>query len=160
MRLTLLRHGTADSASWDHGRRLTAEGRAEVAWVADTLITSGWRPGIILVSPLIRAQQTAEIVAERLDQRRKEGEPEPPLVTTEVLASGSVDSLLWLAADQPDPLLVGHEPTLGMFAARLMGAPMNALPVDRAGVVIFEVDRLPSTRPARLLLWTSPRWRP
>ncbi len=150
MLLSLLRHGTADANAWDHGRRLTAVGRAEVELIAGGLVRAGFRPGIILASPLLRAQETARIVAHHF--------PEVPLVTQELLAAGSAESLMWIAADQQDPMLVGHEPTLGMLAARLMGAPMNALPMERAGIAVFEVDRLPATRPARLLLWSSPKW--
>jgi phosphohistidine phosphatase SixA len=51
---------------------------------------------------------------------------------------------------------VGHEPLLGQFGARLIGA--HSLPLDRAGFALFEVDRLPTTRPARLLVQISPRW--
>lgn len=147
-----MRHATAeDYAPSDFTRRLTPVGVAEAKYMADLIERAGLKPGVMLVSPLTRADQTADIVHSRF--------PEVPRFSVEVLATGSADSLMWLCADQADPLLVGHEPLLGAFAARLVGAPNGALPFDRAGLALFEVDRLPPTRPARLLLFCSPRWR-
>ena len=37
---------------------------------------------------------------------------------------------------------------------------MSAFPLERAGFALFEVERLPLTRPARLLFSLAPRWLP
>lgn len=151
MLIGLLRHARAeDNAPSDYHRRLTAQGRQELERVLDFIGRTPWRPRMILSSPLVRADQTAEQVAARY--------PQAPRLTTEVLAAADPSSYQWVAADHPDPLLVGHEPGLGAFGARLMGAPAGALPLDRAGFALFQVDRLPLTRPARLLLYISPLW--
>lgn len=153
MYVALLRHGVAeDRAPTDFHRRLTMRGRQELEQLMDHLVRTPWRPGVILSSPLVRTDQTAEIVSSRF--------PKVPRIVSEVLALDNPESFQWLAADHPDPLLVGHEPTLGMFGARLMGAAAWALPVDRGGFLLFEVDRLPATRPARLIFSISPRWLP
>ncbi|HND29845.1 MAG TPA: histidine phosphatase family protein [Myxococcota bacterium] len=153
MFVALLRHGIAeDRAPTDYHRRLTPRGRYELDRLLDHLVRIPWRPGIILSSPLVRADQTAEMVAHRF--------PTVPRISTEVLAMGDPEAFQWIAADHPDPLLVGHEPTLGAFGARLLGAPMSAFPLERAGFALFEVERLPLTRPARLLFSLAPRWLP
>lgn len=151
MLVAILRHAAAEEhAPSDFHRRLTKQGRQDLERLLDHLQKTPWRPGILLSSPLIRAEQTADCVAARY--------PDVPRITTEVLAMGSAESLQWIAADHPNPLLIGHEPTLGQFGCRLLGAPSSALPLDRAGFALFEVDRLPTTRPARLLLYLSPFW--
>ena len=151
MLIALLRHADAEeSVMNDRARRLTSRGRQNLSKLLDFLSSSAWKPGIILTSPYLRTLQTAEQVAERY--------PHVPMITTDLLASSSHEGFQWLAADHPNPLLVGHEPTLGMFGAQLLGAPAHALPVEKAGFFLFEVDRLPTTRPARLLLSVSPRW--
>ena len=151
MLIGLLRHARAeDQAPTDYHRRLTTYGRQELEKVLDFIGRTPWRPGMILSSPLVRAAQTADQVAARY--------PQTPRLVTEVLAGSDASSYQWLAADHPDPLLVGHEPGIGAFGARLMGAPAGALPLDRAGFALFQVERLPLTRPARLLLYISPLW--
>ena len=153
MFVALLRHGIAeDRAPTDFHRRLTPRGRQELDLLLDHLVRTPWRPGVILSSPLLRADQTAAMVSNRF--------PTVPRIVSEVLALDDAESFQWLAAGHPDPLLVGHEPTLGMFGARLRGAPAWALAMDRAGFLLFEVDRLPTTRPGRLVLSIAPRWLP
>src|SRR5438105_4266876 len=67
MKLYVMRHGPAadDSATGrDADRALTAGGRERVAAVAKALLDAGEAPAAILTSPLVRAVETAEIVAE------------------------------------------------------------------------------------------------
>lgn len=63
-----MRHGIAeDAAGSDHARQLTTEGRSQVERVARGLRSLEVSPDAILVSPIVRAVQTAEIVAAGLD---------------------------------------------------------------------------------------------
>ncbi|MES2640126.1 MAG: histidine phosphatase family protein [Myxococcota bacterium] len=151
MRISLLRHGIAeDFAATDFDRELTQEGWTQLENVLDALIATGWAPGTILHSPLIRTTQTAASVHARF--------PHIPCVALDALALGSVDPILMGASRHPDPLLVGHEPTLGNLCGRLLGAPTGAIRFERAGFAHLEVDRLPTTRPARLLAFLPPEW--
>src|ERR1700756_2317381 len=69
MKLCFLRHGEADWPNWDKPddeRPLTERGRKEMKRVAKLLERLKLIPDTILTSPLPRASQTAEIVAQRL----------------------------------------------------------------------------------------------
>lgn len=151
MHLGLMRHATAeDDAPSDFQRRLTETGRRELGPLLDGIVGSGWRPGAVLHSPLVRTTETAAIAAQRW--------PGVPVLPAEVLADGNLEAILRLAAQHADPLLVGHEPTMGRLCARLVGAPNGATPFPRAGFALLDVDRLPTTRPAVLLTFASPRF--
>ncbi|MDP2308998.1 MAG: histidine phosphatase family protein [Pseudomonadota bacterium] len=151
MRISLLRHGIAeDNAATDFDRELTPEGWLQLERVLDTLVGGGWSPGTILHSPLIRTTQTAASVHARF--------PHIPCIALDALALGSIDPILMAASRHPNPLLVGHEPTMGNLCGRLLGAPTGAIRFERAGFAYLEVDRLPTTRPARLLAFLPPEW--
>lgn len=151
MRIGLLRHGiAADAAPSDFERELTAEGWTELEHLLDTLVRTPWRPGAILHSPAVRTTQTAFAVHARF--------PMIPLLDVDALALPSLERILQEAARHSDPLLVGHEPTMGNLCARLLGAPTGGIRFERAGFALLELDRLPATRPARLLTFVSPAW--
>ncbi len=151
MRISLLRHGIAQaSAATDFDRELTQEGWLQLENVLDTLIAGGWAPGSILHSPLVRTSQTAASVHARF--------PHVPCIALDALALGSIDPILMACSRRQDPLLVGHEPTMGDLCGRLLGAPTGAVRFERAGFALLEVDRLPTTRPARLLAFLPPAW--
>lgn len=153
MRIGLFRHGVAeDTARSDFDRRLTPAGRAEVARVAELVYRAGYRPGCILHSPLVRAVQTAVIIQERF--------PEAQLQEAEVLAWPQLDAILRLCSGLKDPLLVGHEPTLGRLVGKLIGAPEGATPMERSGFALVDVDRIPTTRPGMLRAFLHPALAP
>lgn len=148
MRLALLRHGIAeDEAVSDHERHLTTQGALEVERLVYTLRHQGWAPGVILHSPLVRTTETAAIVHRHYPGVERRAEP--------VVAHGSLDAILELAAHHPDPVLVGHQPTMGRLAARIIGAAPGSLPLERGAFALFEVD-LPLLRAGRLVLFTPP----
>ena len=67
MKLYVMRHGPAEDdapTGRDADRALTAAGRERVAAVAKALSEANESPFAILSSPLVRAMQTAEIVAD------------------------------------------------------------------------------------------------
>lgn len=150
MTLTLLRHGIAEAAARsDYDRRLTHEGRRELENLLDAVIATGWKPGIILHSPLVRTTETAAVVAARF--------PRITSVPVDVIAYGVHDRILDACVGLPDPLVVGHEPTMGELAGLLLNGGADAMPFERGGMAIFELDKLPLTRPARLVAFLSPR---
>lgn len=153
MRIGLFRHGVPeDVARTDFDRRLTPAGRAEVLRVAELAFRAGYRPGCIVHSPLVRAAQTAQALAERF--------PDAALQEAEALAWPQLDDILRLVAGLKDPLLVGHEPTLGRLVGRLIGAPEGATPLERAGFALVDVDRIPTTRPGLLRVFVHPALAP
>ncbi len=122
MDILLIRHGQAvDEAPGldDGGRWLTAKGRKITRKVARWLAKSDRRcPAVVWTSPLVRAVQTAEIVAAAAGTK---GE----LRACAQLAPGHDpgDLLKLLAGETGEgPIaLVGHEPSLSLIAAALIG---------------------------------------
>lgn len=147
MRIALLRHGIAADGPIDFERRLTAEGAAEVDRVARTLAALGWAPGSIFHSPLYRAVETARLVHRCF--------PRVPIREARALAEGGPEEMLATVIGAENPLLVGHHPTLGELAATLLGAK-GILPLEKAGVALFEIDAIPLRRPARLIYFAPP----
>ena len=120
MRLCFLRHATAvDSASSDGARVLTSVGEKEAQQAGTGLMAAGIAPAVILASPLLRAWQTAVIVARTM---RFAG----PVTKIDELANDRSTQEL-LRALQPyaasnEILLVGHMPSLAEHITELTGA--------------------------------------
>ena len=66
MELLVMRHGIAEDAKDDFHRRLTSHGRLQANEAAIAIAGRGFMPETIYASPLTRAQETADIVAEHL----------------------------------------------------------------------------------------------
>ena len=114
MRCYLVRHGEAVSAQDNPQRPLSARGRAEVAELAQLALSRSVQVAELCHSGILRAQQTAEILAGYLKPpggvRPSAGllpEDDPEIVKAEIEA-----------AEQPI-LLVGHLPFMGRLAALL-----------------------------------------
>lgn len=123
MKLTLVRHATAigkESSIIDDYRYLTADGRMFFRKTARTLLKKKISPAVILTSPLLRAVQTADILAETLQY-------EGPLLVREELAKGfSLKELQKLAEEfsgTDDLVLVGHDPDLSVLVRILLKKP-------------------------------------
>ena len=135
MKLCFLRHGEADWPNWnkpDDERPLTERGRKEMKRVAKFLQRLKFSADAILTSPLPRASQTAEIVAERLGIELK---------TDTALAHGfNVERLRRLLAkgDAACIMVVGHEPEFSEVIKELTGGEVK---VSKAGVALLEVNR-------------------
>jgi phosphohistidine phosphatase len=123
MRCYFLRHGVAvEPESWsgsDFERPLTREGCArmelEARAIDDLSLDLDW----IVTSPLLRAKQTAEIVAARLNMRAG-------LVEDPRLAGGfNLERLGTIRGDYRAAnaiVLVGHEPSMSLTIGRAIGA--------------------------------------
>ena len=125
MELILWRHCDAQAGVPDAARPLTPRGRDEArkmaAWLARRLPESTR----ILVSPAVRARETAEALGRSFE-------------TIASLAPGaSVDSVL-RASGWPDgsgtTLVIGHEPTLGDVAAHLIERGPGAEPLQKGAI--------------------------
>jgi phosphohistidine phosphatase len=160
--LLLLRHGIAEERSAgrpDAGRQLTPAGRQRARAVLERAAHLGLKADRLLSSPLARAWQTGEIaqavglaVTLELAQALEPGGDPLPLLPT-WLAQGAGDPPpLAPAGDAPASprrlLLVGHEPDLGMLAARLLGAAPGSIALRKAGLALL---RLPTPEDGRSL---------
>lgn len=122
MRVVLLRHGKAvDGAPTDGLRWLTAEGRAQVQDVGAAFTEAGLRFTDVRTSPLVRAVQTAEIIAAATGYRG-EVRVHPTLAPDEGTTAQALAPLDAVDADAA-LLLVGHEPRVRLMAGNLLGLP-------------------------------------
>jgi phosphohistidine phosphatase len=130
MRLYLVRHGEAASGEPDHERRLTAAGREQARRVGEQLADSDPRPDVVLHSPLVRARETAELIAAPLGIQ-----PEPD----DRLAPGATaDGVRAAAAGRGEAVVVvGHQPDCGEIAAELTGGTEPAFPAG--GMVVIDL---------------------
>jgi phosphohistidine phosphatase len=116
--LDLVRHGEALATSdqGDAGRTLSERGRAVVSALAERFVRERWRPDSVWASPLLRAQQTAAILAGRAC-------PGVAVETLGVLTPdhGPDDVIEELRARgaRGHVVLVGHQPLMGDLVARL-----------------------------------------
>jgi phosphohistidine phosphatase len=135
MKLYLLRHADAATlAVIDDERAISAKGVKQSRRVAKFCCRQEIKPAIILASPLLRAQQTAKPVADKLGIKI---ETAPWLV----YGTGPERVIDQLAArsDIPSIMLVGHEPDLGLLAAALLGSGDEAIHVRKASLILLEV---------------------
>ncbi len=115
MELILWRHAEAVDGTPDHSRALTDKGRQQAERMAAFLAPRLPVHTHILVSPALRAQQTASALSKKfLTEPALNVNATPHAV---LAASG------WPSANRTT-LLVGHQPWLGKVAALLMtGSP-------------------------------------
>lgn len=148
MKIYFLRHGEADWPGWDRPddeRPLTKKGKKEMKRVAEFLADHEVNPGVILSSPLPRALQTAEILAEMLEMTVTE---EPALAPG--FDSKKLATLLRQRAGQ-DVMLVGHEPSFSEAIASLTGGGVR---LSKAGVARVDVDD--ANQRGGQLIWLIP----
>lgn len=141
--LYLIRHAPAEERglSWpDDGRRpLSEDGVNRMRKAARGLVRLDVTFDIVLASPLLRARQTADIVARAF-------ETPPPIKLAGSLAPGA--SYAMFAADLEKHArwtriaLVGHEPGLGHLAAKLVGA-RRAFEFQKGAVCRIDVGSIP-----------------
>jgi phosphohistidine phosphatase len=125
MEIYVLRHGIAVERGArgyekDSARPLTKEGEDKMRQIANAMLAMGLQFDLILSSPLVRAKQTAQIVAQELGER---------VTLTEFLAPGA--NALELIAEINDEkpqrvLLVGHEPDLSSLISVLFTGDSSA----------------------------------
>jgi phosphohistidine phosphatase len=146
--LYIMRHGDAidrahPSVTSDEVRDLTDSGRDETDLMARLLVRLNVRPDLILTSPLVRARQTAEIVA------AVTGSTAGVSVCDELVPGGSLAGVLNDILSHGRPartLLTGHMPGVGaMVGYYVWGSSDIVVPFRTAE--ICRVD-LPDTTPA------------
>ena len=154
MMLYVLRHGVAEENAAEGGdaaRRLTPGGRKKMRAIADGLCAHGLRFDAILTSPMVRAAETAAILAEAMG-----GEPAPQELgaLAQGLAPAETVRILRLFTRHRHVVIVGHEPGLGGVVALLLtGSPDGMrLVLKKGGLVALEVHD-PARRGGAVLRW-------
>jgi phosphohistidine phosphatase len=155
--LYLVRHAIAEpqGSAWpdDTKRPLTHRGMARMREAVRGLDAMGVDVSLVLTSPLIRARQTAEILAQGLTSTPTVEltnaliPGQPPARMVEALAGHSRSRSL---------ALVGHEPGLGELAAWLLGA-RESLPFKKGGVCRIDLPSLPPVPPGQLIWFALPK---
>jgi phosphohistidine phosphatase len=149
MKLFFMRHGDAvDIAESDSARPLSDLGRTEVRQVAEGIANMGAQPTHIFASPRIRAQQTAQIVADVFGGS---------VVTQEALNySFNVDALPDLIAGlaQSDAVwMVGHNPSISETVRAVCGANIAM----KTGAVAYVKIFAPTVRGGELKWYVTPK---
>lgn len=148
MELILMRHGKAEergSRAHDSERELTEKGREKTAAAAGGLagILRHDSPVTIWTSPFKRALQTAEIVAATIKGAE--------IIVKEAVATGELDNLHQDLQDfnrEGTLLIIGHEPYLSHWAARIAGV---VLPLKTSAVMAITLSS--AMPPEGNLLW-------
>ncbi len=148
--LYLVRHAIAADRgpAWpdDSKRPLTPDGVKKFRRAARGVADIGVEVDRILTSPLVRARQTAELLAAALPG-------DPPIVDTRALVPGaSYEALVEAVAEHEECgalALVGHEPGIGDLAGRLVGAS-SPLEFRKGAVCRIDFDAWPPPPPGRL----------
>lgn len=137
MLLYLLRHANADTvAATDDQRRLSEKGHEQAYKVGRFCYERGLTVPLILSSPLPRAQETAQPVADALGaelrvERWLAAGMQPESALTELKAH----------RDLPGVMIVGHEPDFSQLIAHLLGLPSaTQVHVRKASLTLLAVD--------------------
>jgi phosphohistidine phosphatase len=157
LELYLIRHGIAaergDQYPDDSKRPLTTQGIARLRAEAKGLDALGVSFGVLLTSPLARARQSADALAEHMKGK-------PPVVQTDALspagAFADVIKEVGKHARKERIALVGHEPNMGELAARLIGA-RAPLEFKKGAICRIDFETLPPKGVGTLRWFATPR---
>lgn len=131
MQLFLWRHADAKPGMPDSERPLSSEGRKEAALIARWLNSVLPDDSLILVSPALRARQTADALGR-------------PYKTHTSAAIGSCPEAILSAANWPankkTVLVVSHQPLLGYLASFLLCGQQQTWDIKKSNVWWFDVS--------------------
>jgi len=147
MKLIIVRHAAAierTSGISEEYRYLTPEGRDFFRKTARTMWKKGVNPSLILTSPLLRAVQTADILAETISYSG-------PLVVADELMPGFdktvLQSLLNTVQTLKELVIVGHEPDLSLLIASFLSLP-GGFNFRKGAAVKLNIDSAALNAPA------------
>jgi phosphohistidine phosphatase len=121
MRLYLVRHAEAAPGEPDDERPLTPAGRRQAVRVGERLSRAAPRPAAVLSSPLLRARESAALIAEPLGLEPEADDRLAPGATAEGVRAA-------VAGRGDAAVVVGHQPDCGRIAAELTGGAEPAFP--------------------------------
>jgi len=158
--LYLIRHADA-LALGEHGitsdeeRPLSEKGESQAEAAAKAFQARGIELDRLCTSPLLRAKQTADILA-RVWER-----PELAVELCDLLAPGQKPrklSKFLLKSESAKIGLVGHMPDLGEYAAWLLGAKGAQIDLAKAGVIFIQCGEVPAKGMGALQWMVTPEW--
>jgi phosphohistidine phosphatase len=115
MLVFLIRHAHAEKGEPDALRPLSARGREEARSLGMRLAEHETPPVLVLTSPLVRARQTADAVAQATGAEVRADE--------RLLPGATEDQFRQALGDAVGPLaIVGHQPDCSLLAASLTGS--------------------------------------
>jgi phosphohistidine phosphatase len=162
LHIYVIRHADAvphgDPGFADDDRPLTDLGHRQSLALGKALTAHGVRLDVILCSPLPRAKETADGLLAGL------ADPKPPVVYTTDLAPGAkprkVDRevLKHDGTDGTAIAVIGHQPDLAEYAARLIGSKKASIDLAKAGVACIECTEPPGKGSGSLAWLISPEW--
>ena len=160
MKIYLIRHSNAVDPGTpgyedDSLRPLTEKGRDKMKDIAYALKELNVKPDLIVSSPYVRAQQTAEIVAKVLKYKQE-------LVFSDALVPmGNADNVIGEINQKysvDELMLVGHEPCFSILIGTLTaGNPELAISIKNGGVCCLSSDDLHTERKAILEWLLTPK---
>jgi len=145
VKIYLVRHGDADAevpeGLGDEARALTAKARQQVRAHFEALAERMQGVSLVLTSPLVRAVQTAQILSSVLDH---EGILRADRSLLPDMPVGAIDGVLAQTSGEA-VVLVGHSPSMGAMAAKLLSlpsfpkavSPATVIGIDSAGALLF-----------------------
>ncbi len=155
----MIRHAIAEPREESPGddeelRPLNDRGRRRMRLAARGLSYLVPELDVLAASPLLRAGQTAEILAKELVRC-------PPPTVIEELTPGAASAgfLSWLERQEPAArvAVVGHEPSLSLAASWLLsGLDRSLVAFKKGGAALLTFDGAPASAGARLLWLLTP----
>ncbi|MDG2400064.1 MAG: histidine phosphatase family protein [Akkermansiaceae bacterium] len=141
MTLLLIRHATAAAHGLPGGdfvRNLVGKGQEQSQRVGRFLKKHELTPDVLLSSPVLRAKETAKILAE-------EGCPKPVIEPWLACGMGPEIALQELKAYQEfnRVAIVGHEPDFSTLVEHILGAETYSIRVKKASIISLELGRHP-----------------
>lgn len=140
MKVFVLRHGQAEAQqTTDEARNLTAKGRADVAASAQYSLSELTQVQEIWASPLVRAQQTAEIVRDILVAQGVQ----ISIKTTDLITpeSNPADLFELLQASKLNSiLLASHMPFVGNFLDVFCSSARGYHAMNTSSMALVECD--------------------
>ena len=156
MELWLVRHAVAADRDEFDGpdaeRPLTEKGRRRFRAFCEWLAGETPMPQVVVTSPLLRAVETAALLA------RESGLKKSEIVSTDRLAPGAdLQALLGFVRDQPAELvaLVGHEPDFSHYLAGIIGGGEFAF--GKGFVAAIDFPSAPAVGTGRLRWFVGPK---
>jgi len=124
--LILWRHAEAEEGSPDEQRKLTSKGHKQAEKMADWLSERLSKPIKVLASPAVRTQQTVKAFSGKFDTSDAVGLSASPASILEAVGWPNAGGTI---------IVVGHQPTLGMTAARLLSGKESEWALRRGAII-------------------------
>lgn len=154
----IVRHAIAverETASYPNDDRpLTEAGKGKMSKAAKAIAKLVRDVDVILTSPLIRAHDTARIIARALGAEQK-------LELCKGLAPGSSlkDLMSYLSKykGMKSIMVVGHQPDLGYLASAMLGSNESIVEFKKGAICAIEISALPQKGKGMLLWHLQPK---